>query len=131
MPALTDLPIADSLGGDIYYSLGLSVVSDIPQKPHWPIKSHIWVNCGQLDSLDRSKSHYLGTEWHDERFAAVRPTTQSFPRTLLRPSISAGVGLIYRFDPIRVELNFGVPLAANKSDAMRRGIQVGMGLEFL
>ncbi|KAF8736125.1 hypothetical protein AX14_000848 [Amanita brunnescens Koide BX004] len=104
----------DSLGGDIHYSLGVSVVSDIPKKPHWPIKSHVWVNCGQLDSLDRT-----------------RPITQSFPGTLLRPSISAGIGLIYRFDPIRVELNFGVPLAANKSDAMRRGIQVGMGLEFL
>lgn len=52
-------------------------------------------------------------------------------QALARPSISAGVGLIYRFDPIRVEVNFGVPLAAARSDGMRRGIQVGMGLEFM
>ncbi|KAF8630232.1 hypothetical protein AX15_003034 [Amanita polypyramis BW_CC] len=105
---------ADSLGGDVYYTLGLSLVSNIPKKPHWPVKSHVWVNCGQLDCLDRS-----------------RPLAQSLPRTLLRPSISAGFGLIYRFDPVRVEVNFGVPLAANKSDALGRGFQVGMGLEFL
>ncbi|KAF8340133.1 surface antigen-domain-containing protein [Amanita rubescens] len=104
----------DSLGGDVHYSLGLSVISNIPKKPHWPVKSHVWVNCGQLDSLDRT-----------------RPITQSLPRTLLRPSVSAGIGLIYRFDPVRVEVNFGVPLAANKSDAMRRGVQVGIGLEYL
>lgn len=48
-----------------------------------------------------------------------------------RPSISAGVGVIYRFDPVRVEVNFGVPLVASKSDGTRRGLQVGMGLEFL
>jgi outer membrane protein insertion porin family len=50
---------------------------------------------------------------------------------LSKPSISAGVGLIYRFDPIRVEMNFGVPLVASKSDGARKGLQVGMGVEFL
>jgi len=41
------------------------------------------------------------------------------------------VGIIYRFDPIRVEVNFGVPLVASRSDGSARGVQVGMGLEFL
>jgi outer membrane protein insertion porin family len=50
---------------------------------------------------------------------------------LRRPSISAGVGLLYRFDPVRVEVNFGVPLVASQSDGMRRGFQVGIGMEFL
>lgn len=39
--------------------------------------------------------------------------------------------MIYRFDPVRLEVNFGVPLVASKSDILRRGIQVGLGLEFL
>ncbi|KAG8913191.1 hypothetical protein FRC01_004685, partial [Tulasnella sp. 417] len=52
-------------------------------------------------------------------------------QSLTRPSISAGVGLIYRFDPVRVEVNVGVPLVAGQSDLGRRGVQVGMGLEFL
>jgi outer membrane protein insertion porin family len=45
--------------------------------------------------------------------------------------VSAGVGLIYLFDPVRVELNFGVPLAARASDGTRKGVQFGIGLEFL
>lgn len=63
--------------------------------------------------------------------SAARPLKDTITEALGRPSISAGVGLIYRFDPIRVEVNFGVPLAASGSDGTRRGIQVGMGLEFL
>lgn len=51
--------------------------------------------------------------------------------SLSRPSISVGLGLIYRFSPVRVEVNFGVPLVASKSDGSRKGVQVGMGLEFL
>lgn len=59
------------------------------------------------------------------------PLKTSLFSTLSQPSVSAGVGFIYRFDPVRMEVNFGVPLVASKSDAMQRGIQVGVGLEFL
>ncbi|KAF8198623.1 surface antigen-domain-containing protein [Pholiota molesta] len=104
----------DSVGGELYYSAGVSVVSNIPTKSHWPVKTHAWLNAGRLDSVDQA-----------------RPLKDTITEALGRPSISAGVGLIYRFDPIRVEVNFGVPLAASGSDGTRRGIQVGMGLEFL
>ena len=50
---------------------------------------------------------------------------------LKQPSISAGLGLVYKFDPIRVEVNLGVPLVASKGDGTRKGVQVGVGLEFL
>jgi outer membrane protein insertion porin family len=59
------------------------------------------------------------------------PLKQTVLASLSRPSLSAGVGLVYRLDPVRVELNFGVPLASSRSDGGRRGFQVGMGLEFL
>lgn len=55
----TDIRIADSLGGDIFYSLGLSLVTGMPRKPHWPIKTHVWVNAGQLDSLNRGERSRL------------------------------------------------------------------------
>ena len=61
----------------------------------------------------------------------VVPLKQSVLASLSRPSLSAGVGIIYRLDPVRVELNFGVPLACSRSDGARRGFQVGMGLEFM
>ncbi|KAF8962336.1 surface antigen-domain-containing protein [Flammula alnicola] len=104
----------DSVGGELYYSAGVSVISSIPTKAHWPVKTHAWVNAGRLDGVNQDV-----------------PLKDTIAASLSRPSISAGVGLIYRFDPVRVEVNFGVPLAANKSDGMRRGVQVGMGLEFM
>ncbi|KAF5318566.1 hypothetical protein D9619_010794 [Psilocybe cf. subviscida] len=104
----------DSIGGDLYYSTGFSLVSHIPSKPEWPVKTHLWVNAGRLDSINQDK-----------------PLKETIREALLRPAFSAGMGLIYQFNPVRVEVNFGVPLAASSSDAMRRGIQVGMGLEFL
>ena len=56
---------------------------------------------------------------------------ESVVESISTPSVSAGVGFIYRFDPVRVEVNFGVPVMASASDNMRKGFQVGMGLEFL
>jgi len=108
---------ADSIGGELYYSAGLSVMSDIysPKtgKP-LPLKAHYWVNAGRLDGVDRDV-----------------PLKQTVFTSLSRPSISSGVGLVYRLDPVRVELNFGVPLASSRSDGARRGFQVGLGLEFM
>ncbi|EIN09167.1 mitochondrial protein [Punctularia strigosozonata HHB-11173 SS5] len=104
----------DSLGGDIYYSAGLSLISDIPRKAHWPVKTHVFVNAGRLDTMSQEKTF-----------------VENVTDVLSKPSISAGVGLIYRFDPIRVEVNFGVPLVASASDGARKGVQVGMGIEFL
>jgi len=108
------MSLADSVGGDVYWAAGLSMISNIPSKSNWPIKTHVFVNAGRLDSHDKS-----------------RKFTDNLVEFLAKPSISAGVGLIYRFDPVRVEVNFGIPLVASNSDGSRKGFQVGMGLEFL
>lgn len=55
----------------------------------------------------------------------------SVRESVSRPSVGAGVGLVYKLDAVRVEVNLGVPLVASKSDGMRKGIQVGIGLEFM
>lgn len=129
--------VEDSLGGEVYYSVGLSVVSDIPTKEHWPVKLHGWMNAGRLDTIGpggalfSSPFLFLCLERPTNPnilFLAPKPTPKSL---LTQPSISAGLGLIYRFDPIRVEVNFGVPLAMSRGEAGRRGVQVGMGLEFV
>ncbi|RDX46703.1 hypothetical protein OH76DRAFT_1406788 [Lentinus brumalis] len=104
----------DSLGGNLFWSTGLSLISDIPRKPHWPVKTHLFVNAGRLDALDKS-----------------RPLLDNVLGSISKPSISAGVGLVYKLDPVRVEVNFGVPLVASKSDGTRKGFQVGIGLDFL
>ena len=69
------------------------------------------------------------TEAHG-RFIA-RPLLDNVLSSISKPSISAGVGLVYKLDPVRVEVNFGVPLVASKSDGVWKGFQVGIGLDFL
>jgi outer membrane protein insertion porin family len=48
---------ADSLGGDVHWSAGVSLISDVPRKAHWPVKTHVFVNAGRLDSMDKSMFH--------------------------------------------------------------------------
>ncbi|KAI0000630.1 surface antigen-domain-containing protein [Russula compacta] len=112
---------ADSLGGDVFWAAGASLITHLPQKPHWPVKVHAFLNAGQLELL---RPHHEGRGVG----ASLRSSVSA---ALAQPSVSAGVGLIYLFDPVRVELNFGVPLAARASDGTRKGVQVGIGLEFL
>ncbi|KAH9924208.1 surface antigen-domain-containing protein [Fomitopsis serialis] len=104
----------DSLGGDMYWAAGLSVIGDIPRRPHWPVKLQGFVNLGRLDSMDKSRS-----------------LIDNVRESISKPSVGAGVGLVYKLDAVRVEVNFGVPLVASKSDGVRKGIQVGIGLDFL
>jgi|SRR6267154_1604825 len=111
--------IVDSLGGDLFWAAGASLITHLPRKPHWPVKAHAFLNAGQLEPLQRRE---------DGVGSSMRSTISA---ALSQPSVSAGVGLIYHFDPVRVELNFGVPLAARASDGTRKGVQVGIGLEFL
>ena len=50
--------LGDYVGGELYYSAGVSVISDIPSRAHWPVKLQGWVNAGRLDEINR------GTEFH-------------------------------------------------------------------
>ncbi len=37
----------------MYWSAGVSVVSNLPLKPDWPLKTHAWINAGRLDNKDK------------------------------------------------------------------------------
>ncbi|CAE6451164.1 unnamed protein product [Rhizoctonia solani] len=104
----------DSVGGDIYWAAGASIIGPLPRKPDWPLKAHLFVNAGRLDTYDTRKS-----------------SVEQIARSLATPSISVGIGLVYMLNPVRVELNFGVPIAASVSDGVRKGVQVGIGMDFL
>ena len=41
----------DHLGGDLYYSTGLSLISPFPQRPNWNLKCQTFINAGQLVSI--------------------------------------------------------------------------------
>ncbi|CAE6443997.1 unnamed protein product [Rhizoctonia solani] len=105
---------SDSVGGDMYWAVGASIIGPLPRKPDWPLKTHLFVNAGRLDTYDTGKS-----------------SMEQMARSLTTPSISVGLGFVYMLNPVRVELNFGVPIAASVSDGVRKGIQVGIGMDFL
>ena len=55
---------ADSLGGDLYWAAGLSIISDVTKRPHWPVKLHSFVNLGRLDSRDKCTPPSLLSRTH-------------------------------------------------------------------
>lgn len=47
------------------------------------------------------------------------------------PSLSSGFGIIYARPDVRFELNLAMPLVLHKGEGAHKGIQFGVGLEFL
>lgn len=45
----------DSLGGELYWAAGLSLITDFPRKSHWPVKTHLFLNAGRLDNIDKGE----------------------------------------------------------------------------
>ncbi|PWN54142.1 hypothetical protein IE53DRAFT_383332 [Violaceomyces palustris] len=105
----------DSLGGDAFWTAGASILSPVPFKPHWPLKLQAFFNAGQVSQIDMAKPLM-----RSENFSE-----------LLQPSASFGLGLVYLQGPLRVELNAGLPLLTRKGDSSRKGLQLGVGINFL
>ncbi|GMM34740.1 SAM complex subunit [Saccharomycopsis crataegensis] len=107
--------MGDRVGGDFYYSTGLSLFTTIPKiapTSEHNLKFHSFVNAGKLVNLN------------GENNGGVKDL-------LKEPSVSIGCGLLYNHPAARFELNFTLPVTAHESDAMRKGIQYGIGLSFL
>jgi outer membrane protein insertion porin family len=47
------------------------------------------------------------------------------------PSVAAGIGLVYAHPVARFELNFSLPLVLRKGEEGRKGLQLGIGINFL
>ncbi|EGY18576.1 mitochondrial outer membrane beta-barrel protein Tob55 [Verticillium dahliae VdLs.17] len=47
------------------------------------------------------------------------------------PSVAAGVGLVYAHPVARFELNFSLPLVVRRGEVGTKGVQVGVGINFL
>ena len=125
---------ADSVGGDLAWALGVSVFAPFPMKKEWPVKLHGFLNTGRVVGWESGKEQSFG-EIQTGKLISLVPTAQSFASNVARmyssPNMSVGLGLLYRLDPIRVEVNFALPLIGRKGEGWARGLNVGIGLEFL
>ncbi|KAI9498481.1 surface antigen-domain-containing protein [Zychaea mexicana] len=104
----------DALGGDAYWAAGFSAISPLPKYEDKPLRAHAFVNAGTLVPWK------IGTNAQD----TARSLIQS-------PSVAVGFGLIYRHSIARLELNYCIPLTAARGDLVKRGLQLGVGIDFL
>ncbi len=109
----------DFLGGDLSWSAGLSLVSPLPFKPDWPVRSHVFANAGRLGS------------WTERGEGATGGVSGALKKMATEPSVTVGWGLMYRHSLVRVEANVGVPVAAGGQEGAVKGLQFGLGFSFL
>ncbi|KAK6459580.1 surface antigen-domain-containing protein [Scheffersomyces xylosifermentans] len=104
-----------SIGGDIFFNGGISLVSKIPKvSPESNFKIHNFINFGKLIPLDKSAG-----------------VLNAFKAMTTDYSVSCGFGILYNHPMARFELNFVLPLAVHERDYARKGLQYGIGLSFL
>ncbi|ORY82035.1 surface antigen-domain-containing protein [Protomyces lactucae-debilis] len=104
----------DALGGDVYLSTCASIMHRVPFAPEsWPIKAQTFVATGALLPLDKQKPR------------------QTLQKLLTNPSVSAGIGLVFRHPAARIEMSFCLPLIARPTDQVRKGLQFGLGVDFM
>ncbi|ORX56298.1 hypothetical protein DM01DRAFT_1334774 [Hesseltinella vesiculosa] len=105
----------DALGGNAYWAAGLSMIAPIPKYESKPFRLHAFVNAG------------TSVPW------AYGSDPGKLAESLIQsPSTSAGFGLIYQHAGLaRLELNYSIPLTAARGDQIHRGLQFGIGVDFL
>lgn len=139
---------ADSVGGDVFAAGSVNLLLPLPRVgPESPFRLQFFANGGRLVAMKdpsgksarrRSKEQQqqdsdvtgrkpLGAAavW-DGIVSAAREVSGDGP-----PSIAAGVGLVYAHPVARFELNFSLPLILRRGEEGRKGLQVGVGINFL
>lgn len=105
----------DAIGGDLSLEGALGLAFPLSQSTQEIVRGHLFVNAGILTNVDQGLSL---------RENLIRLGN-------LRPNMSLGAGLQVRMGDARLELNIAHPLSMQRGAIFHRGIQVGLGLEFL
>ncbi|CAJ2504668.1 Uu.00g120620.m01.CDS01 [Anthostomella pinea] len=125
---------ADALGGDVFAAGSVNMLIPLPRAgPDSPFRLQLFANGGRLVAMrNKTKSNDTasgqlmgaGTVW-DGMVSATKDMGTGLP------SIAAGFGLVYAHPVARFELNFSLPLATRLGEESRKGLQVGVGINFL
>lgn len=119
---------SDALGGDVYAAGSANLLIPLPRVGvDKPLRMQAFVNGGRLLPLLTAQKTTPTTD-AEVRDAAVS-TVSELGNGL--PSIAAGVGLVYAHPVARFELNFSLPLVLRKGEEGRKGLQLGIGINFL
>lgn len=118
----------DSVGGDVYAAGSANLLFPLPRLgKDTPLRFQIFANGGRLLAL-KSAGEKGGMNSHSVS-KSVYGTVAELANGL--PSLAAGIGLVYAHPVARFELNFSLPLVLRKGEEGRKGLQFGVGINFL
>ncbi|OTA96210.1 hypothetical protein M434DRAFT_393065 [Hypoxylon sp. CO27-5] len=123
----------DALGGDVFAAGSVNMLIPLPRiGPESPFRLQLFANGGRLVAM---KNKTKGGDIYTQRLSAgtvwdgMISATKDLSTGL--PSIAAGIGLVYAHPVARFELNFSLPLVMRRGEDARKGLQVGVGINFL
>ncbi len=118
----------DAVGGDVYAAASANLLFPFPRVGRdSPLRFQIFANGGRLLAL-KSAGEKGGM--------SSRAVQKSVYRTVAElanglPSLAAGFGVVYAHPVARFELNFSLPLVLRRGEEGRKGLQFGVGINFL
>ncbi|KAK4449575.1 surface antigen-domain-containing protein [Podospora aff. communis PSN243] len=127
----------DAVGGDLYAAGGVNMMLPVPRVgASSPLRIQLFANGGRLVALkNKGKGKAKQSNAHpsemDSRAISTSMRSALSELTDGIPSLAAGVGLVYAHPAARFELNFSLPLALRRGEEGRKGLQVGVGINFL
>ena len=120
----------DALGGDVYAAGSAALTLPFPRVGvDTPLRLRVFANAGRLVAL-RGRGRLDGEGWSADGVRgavveAVKKVADGWP------SAAAGVGVVYAHPMARVELNFSLPLVIRKGEETRKGLSLGIGIDFM
>lgn len=121
---------SDALGGTSLAEGGLQVSFPFLQSASHFARAHMFVNAGVLGELDVSKM--AGDVAHAMRTRSLKDVNRTAWLDKLHPNVSIGGGFMFKMaESARLELNLVLPILTQHGVESSRGVQVGIGMEFL
>ncbi|EPE08592.1 sorting assembly machinery 50 kda subunit [Ophiostoma piceae UAMH 11346] len=120
----------DALGGDVFAAGGVNMLVPVTKAgAASPLRLQLFANSGRLVALKGKKSPDADGATAGQVAQSVSAALQELGTGL--PSTAVGLGLVYAHPVARFELNFSLPLVMRRGEESRKGLQVGVGINFL
>jgi outer membrane protein insertion porin family len=111
----------DAVGGDVFAAGSVNLLFPFPRVgKDTPLRFQVFANGGRSLALSRDSDSTSKNVWS---------TIGKLGNGL--PSLAAGVGVVYAHPVARFELNFSLPLVMRRGEEGRKGLQFGVGINFL
>lgn len=116
----------DAIGGDVYAAGSANLFFPLPNvEPERPIRLQAFVNGGRLLALKDTTRMDDGGGVQKSVYSTIAQTFDGLPST------AAGIGIVYAHPVARFELNFSLPLVLRRGEEGRKGLQFGVGINFM